>query len=135
VGGKRGTWSSIWCGKRTEAPRASKKNGNRQPREIGGWKNPLECTRDLGGKRLSELKGTLDKMPDSWEKELIEPTSSGKTQSQLWPIIVPVWKTYGDGKGKELEKKKVHQQAQSGIQVKARSQGLTLLLRLWSAHK
>jgi hypothetical protein len=45
-------------GKRTEALKASKKNGNRQPQEIGGWGNPSECTRDLGGKRLSGIKGS-----------------------------------------------------------------------------
>jgi hypothetical protein len=42
---------------------------------------------------------------------------------------------YRDENGKEPEEKKVQQQAQSGIQLKGRSQGLTLLLRLWSAHK
>jgi hypothetical protein len=46
-------------GKRTEALRASRKNGNRQPREVGSWGggNPPECTSDLGGERLSGLKG------------------------------------------------------------------------------
>jgi hypothetical protein len=33
------------------------------------------------------------------------------------------------------EEKKVQRQAQSGTQLKGRSQGLILLLRLWSAHK
>jgi hypothetical protein len=42
---------------------------------------------------------------------------------------------YRDGNGKEPEEKKVQQQAQSGIQLKGRSQGLTLLLMLWRAHK
>jgi hypothetical protein len=56
-------------------------------------------------------------------------------QSKLWPIMVSVWKNYKDGNGEEPEGKKVQWQAQSGIQVKERSQGLTLLLRLWSAHK
>jgi hypothetical protein len=37
--------------------------------------------------------------------------------------------------GEEPEEKKVQGQAQSGIQLKGRFQGLTLLLRLWSAHK
>jgi hypothetical protein len=85
-------------------------------------------------------------MPDTRERELIEPTSSRKTghqmrekggipQSQLWPIIVPVWKNYRDGNREDPEEKKVQQQAQSGIQLKGRSQGLTLLLRLWNAHK
>jgi hypothetical protein len=85
-------------------------------------------------------------MPDSRERELIEPTSSRKTghqvkdgvaipQSHLCSIIVPVWKYYRDGNGEEPEEKKVQRQAQSGIQLKGRSQGLTLLLRLWSTHK
>jgi hypothetical protein len=80
-------------------------------------------------------------MPDSREREVIEPTSSRKTgyrlrdgvfipQSCLWPIIVPVWKNYRDGNWEEPEEKKVHWQAQSGIQVNRRSQGLTLSLRL-----
>jgi hypothetical protein len=34
-------------------------------------------------------------------------------------------------KGEEPEEKKFQQQAQSGIKLKGRSQGLTLLLRLW----
>ena len=38
--------------------RTSRKNGNRQPQEIGGWEEPTpECTRDLGGERLSRNKG------------------------------------------------------------------------------
>jgi hypothetical protein len=80
------------------------------------------------------------------QSELIEPTSSRKTgdqvrdevatpQSQLWLIIVPVWKNYRDGNGEEPEEKKVQRQAQSEIQLKGRSQGLTLLLRLWRVHK
>jgi hypothetical protein len=35
---------------------------------------------------------------------------------------------YRDGNGEEPEEKKVQQQAQSGIQLKGRSQDLTLLL-------
>jgi hypothetical protein len=42
---------------------------------------------------------------------------------------------YRDGNGEEPEAKKVQRQAQSGIQLKERSQGLTLLLRLWRAHQ
>ena len=56
-------------------------------------------------------------------------------QSHLWPIIVPVWKIYRDRNGEEPNENKVQWQAQSGIQLKSRSQCLTLLLRLWSAHK
>ena len=38
--------------------RTSRKDGNQCPRKVGSEKwDPLECTRDLGGKRLSELKG------------------------------------------------------------------------------
>lgn len=85
-------------------------------------------------------------MPYSRERELVEPTSSRKTrhqvrergtipQSQLWPITVSVWKNYRDRNGEEPEEKKVQRQAQSGIQLKGRSHSLTLLLRLWSAHK
>jgi hypothetical protein len=44
-------------------------------------------------------------------------------------------KNYRDGNREKPEEKKVQPQAHSGIQLKWRSQGLTLLLRLWSAHK
>jgi hypothetical protein len=44
-------------------------------------------------------------------------------------------KNYRDGNGEEPEENKVQLQAQSGIQLKERSQGLTLLLRLWGTHK
>ena len=54
---------------------------------------------------------------------------------KLWPIFVPVLKNCRDGNGEEPEEKKVQWQAQTRIQLKGRSQGLTLLLRLWSAHK
>jgi hypothetical protein len=44
-------------GKRLKQLRASRRNGNRHLQEIGGWGDTPECPRDLGGKRLSGLKG------------------------------------------------------------------------------
>jgi hypothetical protein len=41
----RETWSDIGGRKRTEALRVYKKNGNRQPQEIGGWGNPTPTLR------------------------------------------------------------------------------------------
>jgi hypothetical protein len=90
-------------------------------------------------------------MLDSRERELIWPTFSRKTGHQMrdgvrtsnegWgchPTVTSL--TYNcsylkELQGKEPEEKKVQRQAQSGIQLKGRSQGLTLLLRLWSTHK
>jgi hypothetical protein len=40
------------------SPEGQRKNGNRQPLEVGGWGDHPECTRDLGGEKLSGLKGT-----------------------------------------------------------------------------
>jgi hypothetical protein len=57
------------------------------------------------------------------------------SQSEHWPIIVLVWKNYVDGNGQEPEEKKVQWYVQSRIQLKGSSQGLTILLRLWCAHK
>jgi hypothetical protein len=56
-------------------------------------------------------------------------------QSKLWPIIVLVRKNCRERNGEKPEGKKDQGQAQSGIQLKGRSQDLTLLLRLWRAHK
>jgi hypothetical protein len=68
------TWSITGCEKRTIALRANRKNGNRQHQEVGGWRDSPDCTRDLGGKRLSGLKW----MPYWVERELVEPTFSRK---------------------------------------------------------
>jgi hypothetical protein len=78
-------------------------------------------------------------MPYIGERELVKSTSSRKTrhnvrdgvaipQSKLWPIIFPVWKNCKDVNGEEPEGKKVQKHAQSKIQLKGKSQGLTLLL-------
>ena len=45
---------------------------------VGGCKS----TRDLGGKRDSN-GGTLDEMPNSGERKLVESTSSRKTRHQV----------------------------------------------------
>jgi hypothetical protein len=44
-------------------------------REGGGLWNPQECIRDLGGERISDLKGrrSLDEMIYSGERELVDP--------------------------------------------------------------
>jgi hypothetical protein len=56
--GEEGNMIRYWVGGgRTEALRVSRKNGNRQPWEVeGGRGDPPECTRVLGGERLSGLK-------------------------------------------------------------------------------
>jgi hypothetical protein len=51
-----GTWPSIGLRKMTVALRARRKNWNMQPQEERHWGNPLECTRALGGERISGLK-------------------------------------------------------------------------------
>jgi hypothetical protein len=52
---------------------------------------------------------------------------------------MPLWhggaSNYRDGNGEEPEEKKVQLQAQSGVQLKGRSQGLSLLLRLCNTQK
>jgi hypothetical protein len=101
----------------------------------GGW----ETLRTQRG-------GTLDEMPYIGERELTEPTSRRQTghqvrdggtipQSHLWSIIVPVWKNYRDWNAGKPEEKKIHWQAKSGIQLKDKFRGLTLLLWLRSTHK
>jgi hypothetical protein len=142
-----GIWSVIGWGKKTEALRASRKNGNRQFGEVEGW-GPVKNTSETWEVRDSQdSKGrTLDKMPNSRERGFTETTSISEAghqgregdaipQSKLWPIIVPVWKNCIDVNGEEPRENKIQWQAKSGIQFKGRSQGLILLLRLWSSHK
>jgi hypothetical protein len=68
----------------TEALSANrKKNRNRQPPEVGSWGDPPQCSRDLGGKRHSGPKETLDEMTYSGEREPVEPTSSRMTWQKV----------------------------------------------------
>jgi hypothetical protein len=70
--------------KRSEVLRGSRKNGNRQPREVGSWEDPLECTKTWEVRVSQDSKGgTLDEMPESRERELVEPNSSRKTGHQV----------------------------------------------------
>ena len=55
-GGAPGREPDLVSRERTEALRGNRKNGNRQPQEVGGWGHPPECTRDLGSERLLGLK-------------------------------------------------------------------------------
>jgi hypothetical protein len=84
-------------------------------------------------------------MPDSRESKLYRSYlhQQERESSEGWgclPTVTSFAHNFSclkdkDGNGEEPEEKKVQQQAQSGIQLKGRSQGLTLLLRLWSVHK
>ena len=55
-GSREGNMIKYCVGKRTEALTASRQNENSQPQEVGGVEDPPECTKDLGGERLSGLK-------------------------------------------------------------------------------
>jgi hypothetical protein len=82
--GKWGTWSGIGREKRTEALRASRKNGNRQPWAVGGvgtLQNVPE-TWEVGDSQDSK-GGTLDEMSYSGGRKLVEPTSSRKAGHQV----------------------------------------------------
>jgi hypothetical protein len=61
IGRGRGSMIRYWGWGRTEALRASRKNGNRQSQEVGGlyeWRGDLlECIGDLRSERLSGFKG------------------------------------------------------------------------------
>jgi hypothetical protein len=70
--------------KRTEALRASIKNGNRQLQEVGGCRDPQNVPENWEVSNSQESKGgTLDEMLYSGEKELIELTSSRKSGHQV----------------------------------------------------
>jgi hypothetical protein len=72
---------------KVEAPRASGKSGNRQPQEIGENRKSLtsqNAPETWEVRDSKDSKGrTLDEMPESRERELIEPTSSRKTEHQV----------------------------------------------------
>ena len=84
-GGERGTWLGIGWGKRNEIPEGQQKEWKHAT--LGGRRlvYPPECTRDLGGERLSGLKErNLRLNVLQWgEGACREPTSSRKTGHQV----------------------------------------------------
>jgi hypothetical protein len=67
--------------------RVSRKNGNRQPQDIGGWGGGrgFQNTPEIWDVRDSQDSkgGTLEEMPYSRERELIEPTTSRETGHKM----------------------------------------------------
>ena len=71
-------------GERLKSLRANRNKGNMQPQEERHSGHPPECTRYLGGERLSgSNRGTLDEMHYIGDRELVEPTSKSKTGHQV----------------------------------------------------
>jgi hypothetical protein len=145
---RKGNLVWYWIREKNWSPEGQQKEWKQATSGNRRWGGALQNAPESWKVRVSQDSkgGILDEMPDSRKRELIEPTSSRKIghqvrdgvsipQSHLQPIIVPLWKNYRDGNGEKSEEKKVQWQALSGIQVKGGSQGLTLLLRLWSSHK
>jgi hypothetical protein len=98
--------------------RASRKNRNRQPLELGGGET-LQNTRDLEGGRFSGLKdGDLNEISYNGGRELVEPTSSRKIgHSVKFGVAIPQLKTRSSNRPK------------LGSSSRGRPQDLTLLLR------
>ena len=71
-------------GNRIEALRAIRENENRQPQEVGCWVTLQNVPETWEVRDSQDSKGgTLDEMPDSRERELIELTSNRKTGHQV----------------------------------------------------
>ena len=69
--GENGNIIRYWEARnRSEALRASRMNGKRQPQEVGGG-------------NAQDSKGEIDEMPNSGERKLVESTSRRKTGHQL----------------------------------------------------
>ena len=110
------------------------------------WDSP-EFTRDLGGVKLSGLKGrdlwwnALQWGEETCRAHLQQKDRVSSEERGCYPTVKTLthycsfWKNCRDENGEEPEEKKVQQQAQIGIQLKGRPQGLTLLLSQWSTHK
>jgi hypothetical protein len=64
--------------------RVRRKNGNKQPRELGGWLDPPDVAETPEVRDFQDSKGgTLDKMAYRSERELVEPNSNRKTGHQV----------------------------------------------------
>jgi hypothetical protein len=130
-------WSPLGQQKEWEQPTS----GNRRLGDAPPTP-PLESNRDLRGERLPGLTAR-DLWWNAWQQRegiyRAHLQQEDRTASEGWgchPIITPLthivsfWKNFRDRNGEDPEKKKVQWQAQIGIQVEGRPEGLTLLLRL-----
>ena len=91
--------------------------------------------------------GTLEEMPYSGERELVESSSSGGTGHQVErlsyhptvkssnPELFLSERTARKKHGEKPKEKEIQWQDQIVIKLKERHQGLTLLLMLFCAHK
>jgi hypothetical protein len=103
-GREGGTWSGIE-GNRTEALRASRKNGNRQPWDVGGW-------------------GTLQNAPETWDVVAI-PQSKALTHN------CSCLKELQGQKWRKVWEKGVPVTGPSWDPAQGKARALTLLLMLW----
>jgi hypothetical protein len=87
MGEGRGEWEHnqvLGCGNSREALRVSRKNGNRQPWEVGGQGTGKNVPEIWEVRNFQYRKGdTLDEMPNNGKRELEESTSYRKTRHQV----------------------------------------------------
>jgi hypothetical protein len=83
-GGEEGNMIRYWVEESTEAPRASRKNVNRKPQEVGGRSTLKNEPKTWEVRDSQDSKGrTLDKMSYSGEREFAKAISSRKTGHQV----------------------------------------------------
>ena len=78
---KRGTWSVIGVGSRSESLSASRMNVNMQPDDMGGRRGLSRFYQRL--RSWETLRTQWDEMPNNGERELVDCTSSRKTGHQV----------------------------------------------------
>ena len=121
---------------RTEALRTSRKNGNRQPQEVGygGPSHMFQRPRRWETPRTQRERPWIKCCPVEGQASSGVMELKSYTQN-LWSRNVPVWRISRDKTGEEHERKEAHGQAQIRIHIKGRQRAVTLLLILWCAYR
>lgn len=136
--GKKGTWSGIRWGESTKAQQKEWKQVTSGGRR---WSNPPESTRDLWVERLNLRWNILQWGEGTCRAHLQQKDRSSSEEWGCHPTVKTL--THNCSCLKELQGQKWRRAWGKGgpatgpkcVLDQRRSQGLTLLLRLWSVHK
>ena len=100
---------------------------------MGGWREGINLLYSKDPRKKKAQVRMLELI--SSRKTGLQIGRGGPSHSHSSDLPVPTWKKLQGWKWSGARGKKVQWQSQCGAQCKGKSQGMIILLRLWSTHK